>query len=193
MLSEVELQQLSEFAQLIDRDMAARQEVIEACSLQEVVALAHANGHPMISADVLAEGANQLESTGWIWAHRDTKWSHHAFSLALLMLLRSKIIAGNKEINKPEEELKYNKIEAATFHEYCLNCSEIQHELRDATYLEQAVEIAKSHGFLVTSVDFIINKDCWTEDYFPWNRMPHKEASQCFSLWPYKSNMAADH
>lgn len=104
-----------------------------------------------------------------------------------------KIIAGNKEIDKPEEELKYNKIEATTFHEYCLNCSEIQHELRDATYLKQAVEIAKSHGFLMTSVDFIINKDRWTKDYFPWNRMPHKEASQCLSMGPCKSNMAADH
>jgi hypothetical protein len=179
MLSEVELQQLSEFAQLIDRDMAARQEVIEACSLQEVVALAHANGHPMISADVLTEGATQLESTQWIWAHRDTTWSHYAFSLALIILLRSKIIAGNKESDKSEEQLKYNKIEATAFHEYCLYCSEIQQELRDATHLEQAVEIAISHGFLVTRTDFIINKNHWAQDYFPWNRMPQKESSQC--------------
>jgi len=59
MPSRGELQQLSEFAQLLKADMAARQGAIPACNLSAVVTLAHANEHPMASTGVLIGGSTQ--------------------------------------------------------------------------------------------------------------------------------------
>jgi acyl-ACP thioesterase len=102
--------------------------------------------------------------------------------LSLMMLTNSKICEKREAkllvIDENTNDVVDAENEAIEFYEYAKLTKDIQEELRCSKTLDEVVEVARSHGFLVRKVDFLMNKHVWKDDFFPWSKLTTQETRE---------------
>jgi hypothetical protein len=178
-LSAFEIRILAEFARFVDKENIARVRIKNALTLDEVALIAHFYGFSDISLGLFIKATNLLISTDWIWKKYGKRWIDHIFMLSLMMLTQDKIRKPDEvqllDTNEAASEVVNVENEAIAFYEYAKLTKDIQEELRSSKTLDEVVEAARSHGFLVRKVDFLMNKHEWRDDFFPWGKMSTHE------------------
>jgi hypothetical protein len=178
-LDAFEIKILADFARFVDREHIAITRIRNALTLDEVVLIAHFYGFTKISIELFIKATNLLVSTDWIWQKYGRRWSDHVFMLSLMMLTQDKICKSDDfqllGSEKAASEVVNAVNEATAFYEYAKLTKELQAELRQAQTIDEVVYVARSHGFLVRKVDFLLNKHEWRDDFFPWGNMSMHE------------------
>jgi hypothetical protein len=174
-LDAYEIKILADFARFVDRENIARTRIRNALTLDEVVLIAHFYGFRDISVELFIKATSLLISTDWIWKKYGRKWSDHVFMLSLMMLTQDKISEPEEvqllDTNGATSESVNAENEAKAFYEYARLTKDLQIELKQARTIDEVVCAARSHGFLVRKVDFLMNKHEWRDDFFPWANM----------------------
>jgi hypothetical protein len=174
-----EIKILADFARFVDRENIARTRIRNALTLDEVVLIAHFYGFREISIELFIKATNLLISTDWIWKKYGRRWSDHVFMLSLMMLTQDKIQEPDEfqllDTNESASDVINAEYEAKAFYEYARLTKDLQIELRQAKTIDEVVCVARSHGFLLRKVDFLMNKHEWRDDFFPWGKMSTHE------------------
>jgi hypothetical protein len=174
-----EIKILADFARFVDREDIARTRIRNALTLDEVILIAHFYGFKEISIELFIKATNLLISTDWIWKKYGKRWSDHVFMLSLMMLTQDKICEPEEfellSTNEVASEVVNEENEAIAFYEYARLTRDLQIELKQARTIDEVVCVARSHGFLVRKVDFLMNKHEWRDEFFPWGNMSMHE------------------
>jgi hypothetical protein len=178
-LDAYEIKILADFARFVDRENIARTRIRNALTLDEVVLIAHFYGFRDISVELFIKATSLLISTDWIWKKYGRRWSDHVFMLSLMMLTQDKISEPEEvqllDTNGATSESVNAENEAKAFYEYARLTKDLQIELKQARTIDEVVCAARSHGFLVRKVDFLMNKHEWQDGFFPWGNMTTHE------------------
>jgi hypothetical protein len=178
-LNACEIKILADFARFVDRENIARTRIRNALTLDEVVLVAHFYGFREISIELFIKATSLLISTDWIWKKYGRRWSDHVFMLSLMMLTQDKISEPEEvqllDTNEFRSEVVNADNEAKAFYEYAKLTKDLQIELRQSQTIDEVVYAARSHGFLIRKVDFLMNKHEWQDDFFPWGNMSTHE------------------
>jgi hypothetical protein len=187
-LNAYDIRILAEFARFVDKENIARVRVKNALTLDEVVLIAHFYGFRDISVELFIKATNLLVSTDWIWKKYGKRWIDHIFMLSLMMLTQDKIREPEEvqllDTNEAASEVVNTENEAIAFYEYAKLTKDIQEELICSKTLDEVVEAARSHGFMVRKVDFLMNKHEWKDNFFPWGKMSTQETREFMHACP---------
>jgi hypothetical protein len=192
-LDAFEIRILAEFARFVDKENIARTRIRNALTLDEVVLIAHFYGFREISIELFIKATSLLFNTDWTRKKYGKSWGVHVFTLTLMMLAQDKICEAEEvqllNTNEATSEVVNAENEAIEFYEYAKLTKDIQEELRCSKTLDEVVEVARSHGFLVSKVDFLMNKHVWKDDFFPWSKLTTQETKEFMHLAPPQSTI----
>jgi hypothetical protein len=181
-LIEEELRAIADFARFVDKCMAARDMVVSCSSPNQVAKVARYYGYTKVTAELLEIARNKLNWTDWIWQKIGREWRDYVYILSLLSLsdeglLDRKIDHASSQYTDTRWNV-YSRFEIDTFYEYAKTTKEMQKELRASRSIEGVAKVAEAHGFYIKSIDILMNKHEWRDEFFPWAGMSIQESRE---------------
>lgn len=201
-LGAMEIRMLADFARFVDRETVARMRVRGARSLGDVVSVARSYGFDAISVNLLVKASHCLVTTDWIWQKFGRRWSDHLFVLSLMHLTDGQLKQYWRDSSPQHSSAEGSSVgassgegsayrrdrEARAFYDYVKKVPHVQLRLMRSRSIDEVVDVARSCGFLLEKVDFLMRKHEWRDDFFPWSGMSTQQVREFMHAYSPRSS-----